>query len=512
MKVLLLCFSALICALSAVAALAAAEDSTSSTLPHTTNERLCNENEGTFSASSGPERQRVTSGAATTRHLQAWRSRGGARSYSNSYTPSYSSTGSSGYTSPTYTMRSSPYSGTYAASTTYSRATPTYSSTGVSYPASTSSGTTYYGGGNSATTYAAGGLSSPTYTGTSRSTTTYTGSSMSTPTYTGSSVSTPTYVGYSGGSRATGGTPYMRSSSTPYYSTSSSQPSYSGTAYSGSNMSFSGATTATYSGVSGGSGAGRAFMTSPASALRTVYPSGSSSVMASAPSPVDGAGRVAPMHGSSTPTPNSGPGESTSGALRSRSGIPARASFGSGSTSAVQSATTASSARGRTSGFTHPAATRPSPASTPATHNSSGSGLTSTPSASTNTPSPAASVPETNVQRGNSSFRSFNGASTVTPVAQQQQAQGATTYYLREADGSLTPIEPPPYDQMKPDSYYTDLYLTDKPIRFENQATKEQQFKRELEKAHATNIEIESRQPKQGVMSLPVTVEKKGVM
>ena len=46
---------------------------------------------------------------------------------------------------------------------------------------------------------------------------------------------------------------------------------------------------------------------------------------------------------------------------------------------------------------------------------------------------------------------------------------------MREADGSLTPLEPPPYDQMKPDSYYTDLYLTDKPIRFENHVRKPSQ-------------------------------------
>lgn len=83
---------------------------------------------------------------------------------------------------------------------------------------------------------------------------------------------------------------------------------------------------------------------------------------------------------------------------------------------------------------------------------------------------------------------------------------------MREADGSLTPLEPPPYDQMKPDSYYTDLYLTDKPIRFENHDTKERQFRTELEKAHATNVENLRDQPTQGVMSLPITEEKKGVM
>lgn len=44
------------------------------------------------------------------------------------------------------------------------------------------------------------------------------------------------------------------------------------------------------------------------------------------------------------------------------------------------------------------------------------------------------------------------------------------------------------------------------------QATKEQQFKTELEKAHATNVKNLKDQPTQGVMSLLMAEEKKGVM
>ncbi|OEH75257.1 hypothetical protein cyc_06825 [Cyclospora cayetanensis] len=117
---------------------------------------------------------------------------------------------------------------------------------------------------------------------------------------------------------------------------------------------------------------------------------------------------------------------------------------------------------------------------------------------------------DSNTGRGSSSFRSSGGGAATSPL--EQGGSDNTTYYLREADGSLTPIEPPPYDQMKPDSYYTDLYLTDQPIRFENHHTKTQQFKFELEKAHETNIQKEQEQPTQGVIKLPIAEEKKGVM
>lgn len=482
MKVLVICLIALIHFCPASAASSAEEPASRDPLVAPTGEH-CDENESSFSVSSSAVKPSAP--AVVPRHLQAWRSRGGVNTggYASGYTTGYSSPASSSYSSPTYAMRtgssSSSYTPTYSGSTTYGRAMPTYS-TGVTYPSTTSSsGTTYYssgssGGSYSGTTYT--GSSGGPYAGTAYSSgTPYTGSVYTTgggtpysgssgSTYSANTIGSPTtYTQYSGGTRMGSSSSYMDSSGSSYISASSGQPTYSSGAYTQSSQPYAGGSAPATGGAYSSSvvGGPRTFMTSSSTGSRSAYHSTSGGIRGYPGSRTNANATMSPVYssiGSSGSTIASPTGSQTysttgveggSGALRSRSGIPtAGSSFSSGVHSAAP--VTPGLHAGTTGAVGMPI------------------GM-STASSSSNTHLPLGAVPPSDPTRarGNSSFRAFGGASEDDPLPAGED--GSTIYYLREADGSLTPLEPPPYDQMKPDSYYTDLYLTDRPIRFENQ-------------------------------------------
>lgn len=501
----------------------------------------------------------VSHGGAGPRHLQAWRTRGsmGSRGFSSGYTTGYNSVGGTTMSSPTYTTRVSPYGSSYSGSTSFTpRATPTYASTGSSgtfASGSSSAGTTYYSSGSSSTTYTGGSLSSPTYTG-------YSGSSRigSSTSYMGSSGST--YAGSR--SPSVSGTTYMGSSS-PYSGTSTARfGGVSGGSGSVGGRIFTGSTSPLGStiypsasvgarGVTGAptvtAGQGTFGETYSGSGTTGSMYSGSSINRVDAPTPAAAyTGSIAGgFTGTAVPRPNIAPTSASFSGSSSGMELPTGAatytggatdSFtGTGRTRPTMTPAGTAFSGNNNNAVEGPAATAPYTGSISGTFTGTSASTSNTPPAGPSQSNANASIPsgtasndggstdqgdsdgstgphrDTNRGRGSSSFRSTGGGETASPL-EQVGGSAETTYYLREADGSLTPIEPPPYDQMKPDSYYTDLYLTDQPIRFENHSTKEEQFKTELEKAHASNVESESAQPTQGVMSLPLTEEKKGLM
>lgn len=448
-----------------------------------------------------------SSGGAASRHLQPWRSRGstGTRSFSNGYYSGYSSSMGTTVSAPTYTTRTTPYSGTYSLGTTYTqRAMPTYISTGsgtTSSSASTS-GTPYYSSGSSGVTY------------------------------TGSSISRPTYTDYFGSSYGGSSTTYSGSSGTTYYGNSS--PSFtSGTTYTGSTFSYNGTTTTPVAGVTGSSGVfgGRTFIGITPSSGRISAVGSAASGTSTTPTVIGarvtgGQAYIGGTGSSGTIYPASSSG--TSGQTYFGGNVSSGTAFSSGASSTSEqtymggrSGTGTTFFGGVSSGTESPAGTltytasstvtptrsvQPRPSTIPA-HTAESS---STSAGQESADAATGPLRDSNRGRGSSSFRSSGGGAQTSPVI--QDAASGHTYYLREADGSLTPIEPPPYDQMKPDSYYTELYLADQPIRFENHTTKAQQFKAELEKAHANKLENESAQQTQGVMSLPLAEEQKGLV
>lgn len=109
----------------------------------------------------------------------------------------------------------------------------------------------------------------------------------------------------------------------------------------------------------------------------------------------------------------------------------------------------------------------PSASGTPYTLRSSVNNLTpptNRPAAYQNPTSPTFPNNNVNVALPAAAPRTFSNVDSGSSIP-STGSNTETAYYIREADGSLSPVEPPPYDRMVPDSHFTELYLTNKPIQ-----------------------------------------------
>lgn len=316
-------------------------------------------------------------------------------------------TGYGGMGGATYTGRASPYGGGYGSSMPYAQRAT---------PGYMGSGSGYTAGR-----------------------TPYYGGSGTTAAYTGSNTARSAYPGYSGSSQAGGSPTYVGSSGTPYSSGSGSP--FSGAAYPRSSSPYTNTMASRTGGLDNDFG---------------TIGGGAQS-----------AGRIPYPTGATTGTRFGGVPTGASG-LHSSGGMSGSGTTFFGTSSASHHGPSNASSNS-TQGFsTGTSRTRPTGAQGGVFHNTNHTALGGTLDDSTSEIGP---FRDPSRGRGSSSFRASGGAATQSPIEQSPVVPEGTTYYLREADGTLTPIEPPPYDQMKPDSYYTELYLTDKPIRFENQVS-----------------------------------------
>ncbi|CBZ50246.1 conserved hypothetical protein [Neospora caninum Liverpool] len=157
----------------------------------------------------------------------------------------------------------------------------------------------------------------------------------------------------------------------------------------------------------------------------------------------------------------------------------------------------------------------------------SSNGSVSRPSGGTTTTTAAPTAPAGSQGSANTDSSSFEGAREMPGDVIVEERDGEFIYFFVEEDGRRTQLEnAPPLEEMEPDSFFTEQYLLDKPIKLLDHEQQERMYKARTEKpTNATRISLtsptgetntlstrEERQDGAGLMALPPRQRELGLL